>query len=58
MIIEEMSIVSNCCQLEWRTGLSDTILKGDNPTQIWYNSFRRRFKGDFLNQNMPNLYKI
>jgi hypothetical protein len=49
---------SNSSHLEWRAGLSDTILKGTIPARfglIWFSSFR----GDDLNvifyQNMPNL---
>jgi hypothetical protein len=29
--IEEISIISNSSHLEWRAGLSDTILKGNHP---------------------------
>jgi hypothetical protein len=31
---EEISIVSNSSHLEWRAGLSDTILKGTHPGTI------------------------
>jgi hypothetical protein len=34
---EEISIFSNSSHLEWRTGLSDTILKGTHPCQVWFN---------------------
>jgi hypothetical protein len=32
--IEEIFIFSNSSHLEWRAGLSDTILKGDHPRII------------------------
>jgi hypothetical protein len=32
--IEEISIFSNSSHLEWRAGLSDTILKGTHPRTI------------------------
>jgi hypothetical protein len=45
--IEEISIFSNSSHLEWRAGLSDTILKGTNPGtiparfgSIWFSGFR------------------
>jgi hypothetical protein len=45
--IEEISIFSNNSHLEWRAGLSDTILKGTHPTTIharfdliWFSGFR------------------
>jgi hypothetical protein len=37
---EEISIFSNSDHLEWRAGLSDTILKGTHPARfglIWLN---------------------
>jgi hypothetical protein len=34
---EEISIFSNSGHLEWRAGLSDTILKGTHPCQVWFN---------------------
>ena len=44
---EEISIFSNSGHLEWRAGLSDTILKGTHPGTIpvrfgliWFSSFR------------------
>ena len=50
---EEISIFSNSGHLEWRAGLSDTILKGDHLRIIsakfswdWLNIFREE---DFLN---------
>jgi len=45
--IEEISIFSNSSHLEWRAGLSDTILKGTYPRTIparfgliWFRGFR------------------
>jgi hypothetical protein len=45
--IEEISIFSNSSHLEWRAGLSDTILKGAHPETIparfgliWFSGFR------------------
>ena len=41
--IEEISIFSNSSHLEWRAGLSDTILKGTIPARfglIWLSGFR------------------
>ena len=50
--IEEISIFSNSSHLEWRVGLSDTILKGTHPCQVWFNLVqgfqRRRFKCESL----------
>jgi hypothetical protein len=50
--IEEISIFSNSSHLEWRVGLSDTILKGKHPRTIparfgliWF----RCFRGEDLN---------
>jgi hypothetical protein len=46
--IEEMPIFSNISHLEWRAGLSDTILKGTIPARfglIWF----RGFRGEDLN---------
>jgi hypothetical protein len=44
---EEISIFSNSGHLEWRAGLSDTILKGTHPGTIpvwfgliWFSRFR------------------
>ena len=55
---EEISIFSNSGHLEWRAGLSDTILKGTHPRvhpcQVWFNLVqrfqRRRFKCDLLSK--------
>ena len=51
---EEISIFSNSSHFEWRAGLSDTILKGDHPSQICFNLVqgfqRRRFKCDLLSK--------
>jgi hypothetical protein len=45
--IEEISIFSNSSHLEWRAGLSETILKGTHPRTIparfvliWFRDFR------------------
>jgi hypothetical protein len=41
--IEEISIFSNSSHLEWRTGLSNTILKGTHPARfglIWFGGVR------------------
>jgi hypothetical protein len=61
--IEEMSIFSNSSQLEWRAGLSDTILKGDHPriipakfALIWFSGFRGEDLNVIFYQNMPNLH--
>jgi hypothetical protein len=50
--IEEISIFGNSSHLEWRAGLSDTILKGTHPRTIparfgliWF----RGFRGEDLN---------
>ena len=62
LITKEISIFSNSSHFEWRTGLSDTILKGDHPRTIpakfvliWFSGFREDLNGIF-NQNMSNLY--
>ena len=55
---EEISIFSNSGHLEWRAGLSDTILKGTHPGTIparfgliLVQRFqRRRFKCDLLSK--------
>jgi hypothetical protein len=56
-IIEEISIFSNSSHLEWRAGLSDTILKGNHPGTIpvrfgliWFSGFR----GEDLNVTFQN----
>jgi hypothetical protein len=41
--IEEISIFSNSSHLEWRTGLSNKILKGTHPARfglIWFGGVR------------------
>jgi hypothetical protein len=47
--IEEISIFNNSSHLEWRAGLSDTILKGTHPGTIldrfgliWFSSYMAR----------------
>ena len=59
---EEISIFSNSGHLEWRAGLSDTILKGTHPGiiparfgLIWFSGFREDLNVIFY-QNMPNLH--
>jgi hypothetical protein len=61
--IEEISIFSNSSHLEWRAGLSDTILKGIHPGiiparfgLIWFSGFREEDLNVIFYQNMPNLH--
>jgi hypothetical protein len=61
---EEISIFSNRGHLEWRAGLSDTILKGTHPGTIparfgliWLSGFRGEDLNVIFYQNMPNLEK-
>jgi hypothetical protein len=61
--IEEISIFSNSSHLEWRAGLSDTILNGTHPGTIparfgliWFSGFRREDLNVIFYQNMSNLY--
>jgi hypothetical protein len=57
--IEEISIFSNSSHLEWRVGLSDTILKGNHPARfglIWFSGFRGEDLNAIFYQNMPNLH--
>jgi hypothetical protein len=56
-------IFSNSGHLEWRAGLSDTILKGTHPGTIparlgliWFSSFRGKDLNVIVYQNMPNLH--
>ena len=56
--IEEISIFSNSSHLEWRAGLSNTILKGSHPRTIparfgliWF----RGFRGEDLNVKAYNV---
>jgi hypothetical protein len=56
---EEISIFSNSGHLEWRAGLSDTILKGTVPARfglIWFSGFRGEDLNAIFYQNMPNLH--
>ena len=59
---KEISIFSNSRHFEWRAGLSDTILKGDHPSQICFNlvepfsGFRGKDLNVIFHQNMSNLY--
>jgi hypothetical protein len=57
--IEEISILSNSSHLEWRAGVSDTILKGTIPARfglIWFSGFRGEDLNVIFYQNMPNLH--
>jgi hypothetical protein len=61
--IEEISIFSNSSQLEWRAGLSDTILKWDYPCTtsakfglIWFSGIRGEDLNVIFYQNIPNLH--
>jgi hypothetical protein len=61
--IEEISIFSNSSHLEWKVGLSDTILKGTHPETIparvgliWFCGFRGEDLNVIFYQNMPNLH--
>jgi hypothetical protein len=60
---KEISIFSNSSHFEWRTGLSDTLLKGDHPRTIpakfaliWFSGFRGEDLNVIFYQNMPNLH--
>ena len=61
--IEEISIFSNSSHLEWRAGLSDTVLKETHPGTIlarfglfWFSGFRGEDLNVIVYQNMPNLH--
>jgi hypothetical protein len=61
--IEEISIFSNSSHLEWRAGLSVTILQGTHPGTIparfgliWFSSVRGEDLNVIFYQNMPNLH--
>ena len=61
--IEEISIFSNNSHLEWKAGLSDTILKWDYPRNIpakfgliWFSGFREEDLNVIFYQNMSNLH--
>ena len=58
--IEEISIFSNSSHLDWRAGLSDTILKGtpsrDHPCHVRFSGFRGEDLNVIFYQNMPNLH--
>jgi hypothetical protein len=54
---------SNSSHLEWRAGLSDTILKRTHPETIpprfgliWFSGFRGEDLNVIFYQNMPNLH--
>jgi hypothetical protein len=61
--MEEISILSNINHLEWRAGLSDTILKRTHPGTIparigliWFSGFRGEDLNVIFYQTMPNLH--
>ena len=61
--VEEIFIFINNSHLEWRVGLSDTILKWDYPRTIpakfgliWFSSFREDDLNVIFYQNIPNLH--
>jgi hypothetical protein len=56
---KEISIFSSSSHLEWRAGLSNTILKGDHPRTIparfgviWFSGFR----GKYLNVKVYDVW--
>ena len=60
---EEISIFSNSGHLDWRAGLSDTILKGTHPGTIparfgliWFSGFCGEDLNVIFYQNMRNLH--
>jgi hypothetical protein len=59
----KISLFSNSSHLEWRAGLSDTILKGTHPRTIparfgviWFSGFRGKDLNVIFYQNMSNLH--
>ena len=52
--IEEIYIFSNSSHLEWRVGLSDTILKGTHPSTIPARFGLIRFRG-FRGEDLINV---
>ena len=59
--IEEISIFSNSSHLEWRAGLSDTILKGTHPRTIpaRFGLIRfRGFRGEDLNVKVYDVRRM
>jgi hypothetical protein len=61
---KEFSIFSNNSHFAWRSGLSDTILKGDHPRTIpskfawiWFSGFRGEDLNVIFYQNSSNRYK-
>jgi hypothetical protein len=63
--IEQISIFSNSSHLEWRAGLSDTILKGTHQRTIparfglsWLGGFRGKDLNVIFYQNMTNLHNL
>jgi hypothetical protein len=62
--LKKKSIFSNGGHLGYRTGLTDTILKGTHlgtiPARfglIWFSGFRGEDLNVIFYQNMPNLHK-
>ena len=58
---KKKSIFSNSSHLEWRAGLSDTILKGTHTARlglIWFSGFRGEDLNVIFYQNMPNLHNL
>ena len=60
---EEISIFRKSGHLQWRAGLSDTILKGTHPgtiparfSLIWFSGFRGEDLNVIFYQNMLNLH--
>ena len=58
-------IFSNSSHLEWRAGLSDTILKGTHTGTItamfgliWFSGFREEDLNVIFYQNMSNLHNL
>jgi hypothetical protein len=63
--IEEISIFSKSSHLEWRAGLSDTILKGTHtgtiPTRFgltWFSGFRGEDLNVIFYQNMLPFFSV
>ena len=61
--MKKFLFLANSSHLEWRVGLSDTILKGTHlgtiPARfglIWFSSFREKDLNVIFYQNMPNLH--
>jgi len=52
------NIFSNSSHLEWKVGLSDTLLKGDHPSQIWFDIWFSGFRGEYSNVIVYNVQKM